>query len=119
MTGFLELAGIDTSGHPSITTGPQHENANGGVQGGLIATLLDASMGVAVREGLDDDDTVATVQLTVTYLNPGRIGDTLTATAEVRKRGGKLVMVEGDVSNQDGDPVAHGVATFNVSRSGD
>lgn len=114
--GFLDLTGITTEGDPSVTTGEQHQNANGGVQGGLIATLLDAAMGEAVRDGLEEDESTATVQLTVTYLNPGKTGDTLTATAEVRKRGGKLVMVEGDVSNQDGEPVAHGVATFTVSR---
>lgn len=114
--GLLDLTGITTEGGPSVTTGEQHQNANGGVQGGLIATLLDAAMGEAVRDGLEEDESTATVQLTVTYLNPGKTGDTLTATAEVRKRGAKLVMVEGDVSNQDGKPVAHGVATFTVSR---
>ncbi|MFB2573417.1 PaaI family thioesterase [Micrococcus sp. IITD107] len=91
-------------------------DADGGVQGGLVATLLDAAMGEAVRDGLEESEKTATAQLAVTYLNPGRVGDTLTATAEVRKRGGKLVMVEEEVSTQDGDPVAHGVATFTVSR---
>lgn len=97
--GFLDLTGITTVGDPSVATGEQHQNANGGVQ-----------------DGLEEDESTVTVQLTIADLNPGRIGDALTATAEVRKRGGKLVMVEGDVSTQDGDPVAHGVATFTVSR---
>lgn len=117
MNPFLENVGIDTSGDPTVRTGPEHANAAGGVQGGLIATLLDAAMGDAVREGLEEGQQVATVQLTVTYLNPGAPGDTLTAVAEVRKRGGKLVMVEGDVSDQDGEAIAHGVATFTVSSS--
>ena len=98
-TGFLDLTGITTVGDPSVATGEQHHNANGGV-----------------RDGLEESEKTATAQLAVTYLNPGRVGDTLTATAEVRKRGGKLVMVEGEVSTQDGDQVAHGVATFTVSR---
>lgn len=117
MNPYLEHVGIDTTGDPTVHTGPEHANAAGGVQGGLIATLLDAAMGDAVREGLEEGQQVATVQLTVTYLNPGTPGDTLTATAEVRKRGGKLVMLEGDVSDQDGTPIAHGVATFTVSSS--
>ncbi|GAB2543693.1 PaaI family thioesterase [Brachybacterium huguangmaarense] len=113
---FLEHVGIDiSSGDPSIRTDERHANTAGGVQGGLIATLLDAAMGDAVRAGLEDDQQAATVQLTVTYLNPGEPGDKLTATAEVRKRGGKLVMVEGDVSDQDGEAIAHGVATFTVT----
>lgn len=114
---FLEHVGIDTSGDPTVRTDERHANAAGGVQGGLIATLLDAAMGDAVREGLEEGQQVATVQLTVTYLNPGTPGDTLTATAEVRKRGGKLVLLEGDVADQDGTPIAHGVATFTVTGS--
>lgn len=115
MSSFYEHVGIDTAGDPRVTTDERHANAAGGVQGGLIATLLDAAMGEAVREGLDDAQQVATVQLTVTYLNPGEPGDTLTATAQVRKRGGRLVMLEGDVEDQDGTPIAHGVATFTVT----
>lgn len=114
---YLEHVGIDTDGDPSVRTDERHANTAGGVQGGLIATLLDAAMGEAVREGLEEGQQAATVQLTVTYLNPGAPGDTLTATAEVRKRGGRLVMVEGDVEDQDGEPIAHGVATFTVTGS--
>lgn len=119
MSGFLELTGIDTGGeHPTVLTGEEHENASGGVQGGLIATLMDAAMGRAVREGLDDDQKTATVQLSITFLNPGTPGDTLSAKAEVRKRTKKLVLLEADVVNQDDEPVAHGVATFTISSPG-
>ncbi|WP_425435647.1 hotdog domain-containing protein, partial [Micrococcus terreus] len=45
----------------------------------MIATLLDAAMGEAVRDGLEESEKTATAQLAVTYLNPGRIGDALTA----------------------------------------
>lgn len=113
---FLDHVGISTDGDPSVRTDERHANVAGGVQGGLIATLLDAAMGDAVRAGLDEGQQAATVQLTVTYLNPGKPGDTLTAVAEVRKRGGKLVMVEGDVSDQDGEAIAHGVATFTITK---
>ncbi|MDO5662740.1 MAG: PaaI family thioesterase [Brachybacterium sp.] len=114
---FLEHVGIDTDGDPSILTDERHANRAGGVQGGLIATLLDAAMGDAVHDGLEEGQQAATVQLTITYLNPGKPGDTLSVTAEVRKRGGKLVMVEGDITDQDGEAIAHGVATFAISRS--
>ena len=114
MSGFLDLVGIDRSGDPTVVTSKDHENVHGGVQGGLIATLIDAAMGQAVREGLGEEKT-ATVQLTITYLNPGTPGDTLTAVAQVRKRGGKLVMLEADVSNKDDEAIAHGVATFAIS----
>lgn len=124
MTDFLTHLGVSEV-DPSDTNRPgndaglglipgeEHANVNGTVHGGVIATLIDAVMGRAVRAGLEDGQSAATVSMTVTYLKPGQVGEGLEASAEVRKRGGSLVMVEADVT-QDGDPVAHGVATYSV-----
>ena len=127
MTDFLEYLSVtETDPHDTsrpgddaglgVVTGPQHANRNGTVHGGVIATLIDAVMGRAVRAGLDDDQSAATVSMTVTYLKPGTIGDQLRASAEVRRRGSSLVMVEADVVQGDDDePVAHGVATYAIT----
>lgn len=126
MTDFLEHLGVTaTDPHDTdrpgddaglgVLPGEQHANRNGTVHGGVIATLLDSVMGNAVRAGLDDDQSAATVSMTVTYLSPGAIGEQLRASAEVRKRGSSLVMVEADVvQGNDDEPVAHGVATYSV-----
>ena len=53
-----------------------------------------------------------TVALTVTYLSPGKAGR-LEATARVRKRGKRLLIVEGEVT-QDGDVLADALGTFSV-----
>ncbi|MCE1178276.1 MAG: PaaI family thioesterase [Micrococcales bacterium] len=97
-----------------LTTSEEHANTNGTVHGGVLATMLDAVMGRAVRAGLDDGQSTATVSMTVTYLRPGKVGQTLTASAEVRQRGDSLVMVEADVTGEDGKAVAHGVAAYTV-----
>ena len=125
MSGLLEHLGIEPSstqtgrpGHDAglcVRTGSAHTNANGGVHGGLIATLLDSTMGEAVRDSLEEGKSAVTVSLTVTFLSGGEEGDELRCSAEIRKRGGSLVMVEGDVVTADGEePIAHGVATFSI-----
>lgn len=116
MTGFLSHVGLeDNEDLPfTITTTEEHANRNGTVQGGFLATMLDTACGRQVRRGIEDDETTATVSLTVTYLRPGRIGGELTADASTLHRGDSLVMVEGEVRDEAGEPVAHAAATFSV-----
>lgn len=116
MSGFLTHVGIDDGdGLPvSLTTSEIHANSSGAVQGGLIATLLDTACGRRVADGLEEGQSTATVALNVTYLRPGEIGTTLTADASTLHRGDSLVMVEGEVRDEDGELVAHAAATFTV-----
>ena len=113
--GFLSLIGAGepeaADGEATLTldVGEQHLNAAGTVHGGLLATLVDATMGSAVRSAIDDE-TPATSQLSLTYLRPGRPGR-LVVTARVRKRGENLTVCEADVE-QDGASLVHALATF-------
>ena len=88
----------------------EHLNPAGTVHGGVLATLVDTAMGLAVRSTTGDEDVPATSQLTVTYLRPGTPG-TLAVTAQVRTRGEHLTVCEADVE-QEGREIAHALATF-------
>ena len=88
----------------------EHLNPAGTLHGGVLATLVDTAMGLAVRSATGEDDVPATSQLTVTYLRPGKPGP-LTVTAQVRTRGEHLTVCDADVE-QDGKDVVHAVATF-------
>jgi uncharacterized protein (TIGR00369 family) len=87
----------------------RHFNPAGAVHGGMIATLVDATMGAAVRSTVDEESP-ATSQLTITYLRPGKAGE-LVVTAEVTKSGDNLTMCEAEVE-QDGRTLVHALATF-------
>ncbi|WP_199906968.1 PaaI family thioesterase [Aeromicrobium chenweiae] len=87
----------------------RHLNAAGTIHGGVLATLVDATMGEAIRSAVDGESPV-TSQLTLTYLHPGEPGR-LIVTARVRKRGDSLVVCEADVE-QDGKSLVHALATF-------
>lgn len=131
MTTFPERIGItesdphetdrpgDDAGR-ALTVSDELVNVNGGLHGGVIATMLDATMGDAVRAGLEEGQSTVTVTMTTTFLKGAKKGDELRSSAEVRKRGGKLVLVEGDITRVSDDAaIAHGVGTFTIIEKSD
>lgn len=112
---FMSTIGVDSpravEGKATLTVDvdDRHLNAAGTVHGGMLATLVDATMGAAIRSAVEDG-TPATSQLTLTYLRPGNPGR-LVVTAQVRKRGDTLTICEADVE-QDGKSLVHALATF-------
>jgi uncharacterized protein (TIGR00369 family) len=113
--GFIDLVGAsdpetgDGSARMEIDVDDRHLNPAGAVHGGLLATLVDTTMGAAVRS-TTDDASPATSQLTVTYLRPGKPGR-LVVTANVGKRGESLTVCEAEIE-QDGKTLVHALATF-------
>ena len=113
--GFISLVGarLPEGDHGEARLEAQvderHLNPAGTVHGGLLATLVDTTMGAAVRSAVDGE-VPATSQLTITYLRPGKPGP-LVVTARVTKRGENLTMCEAEVE-QSGKTLAHALATF-------
>jgi len=117
MDGFRELIGLhleeakDGFARVSLDAGHRHLNPHGTVHGGAIATLVDVSMGEAVASTSDGDEKPVTIEIKVNYLEPGRPG-TLTATAEVRKRGKRFTVIGAEVVQHDGEVLAEAIGTF-------
>src|ERR1700712_2723501 len=112
--GFIGLVGApdpepgDGIARLVVEVDDRHLTPAGAVHGGMLATLVDTTMGAAIRS-IVDDEAPATSQLTVTYLRPGKPGR-LTVTARVSKRGQSLTMCEADVE-QEGVTMVHALAT--------
>jgi uncharacterized protein (TIGR00369 family) len=113
--GAVAEAAEDGSARISFQAKDEHLNQAGTLHGGVLATLVDTAMGVAVRSVTDEGDVPATSQLTVTYLRPGKPGE-LEVTAKVRTRGEHLTVCEAEVE-QDGRSLVHAVATFALLHS--
>lgn len=92
----------DTRAVASLTLGPRHRNAFGGVMGGAIFTLADFAF-AALTNG-PGRLTVAQ-QVSVNYLAAPR-GDRLVATARRRKDGRSSCVVVVDVADDTGRDVA-------------
>ena len=85
----------------------RHQNAQGGVMGGAIFTLIDFAYAVAASAM--HRPTVA-MQSSVSYLSAARKGK-LTAVAECRKDGRTSCIYNVNVTDEDGRDIAQGVMT--------
>jgi len=90
-----------------------HLNPGRIVHGGIIATLLDAAIGLALRTKLGMDRTHVTVNLSVNYLKPFRAG-TLIARGRAIHSGGRTGYGEADLLDIEEAVLARGNATFLV-----
>jgi uncharacterized protein (TIGR00369 family) len=98
----------------------RHLNQAGTVHGGVLATLVDTAMGAAVYSDGDGDGDAdgrpATIELKVSYLEPGGVGRLL-CTARVRKSGRRITIVEAEVEDADGETIALATGTFTTVAS--
>jgi uncharacterized protein (TIGR00369 family) len=108
--GFTKLVGTElysaAEGRAvvSLKAEERHLNPSGTVHGGVISTLIDASMAEALNTMTEEDEQPFTIQITVNYMKPGKLG-TLISTAEVRKGGEQITIVEAEVVQEGEDEV--------------
>src|SRR3954467_5749688 len=94
--GFSSVIGLeyrereDGRAEASFEAGDEHLNPGGTVHGGAIATLVDSAMGLAANAVTEEDKLPVTVEMKVTYLEPGAPGRVV-ATAQVRKAGKRVI----------------------------
>jgi len=85
------------------------------VHGGATAALMDATMGVcALSQVIAENKVVSTIEMKISFLAPGQLGDLLTGTAKIIKTGRRILFVEGLIVNQNGKKIAVATGTFNA-----
>jgi acyl-CoA thioesterase len=89
----------------------------GVVQGGLVATLADHVLYLAVRSLLSPEETSVTVELKVNFISPARDGD-LIGQSHVVSRGNRIVVGDMEVTDHRGTLIARGMGTCLVRRRG-
>jgi uncharacterized protein (TIGR00369 family) len=99
----------------ALQAGPQHVNIQGLVHGGMLATLADTAMGLAMRTVLEPGRRHVTVQLGVEYLSAGTQGR-IVATGRTLKVGRQLGFAEADVRDDGGTLLARAHATISVTK---
>lgn len=87
----------------------------GTVHGGVIATLFDTGLAVAIARRLEPEDRIATHNLNVTYVAFTR-DRVLRCRARVVSLGRTVGVAEGEVTAADGALVAKALGTFGVRR---
>ena len=108
--GFTELVGVEISsaeeGHAAVSmkAKERHLNPSGTVHGGVISTLIDVSMAEALNTMTEEGEQPFTIQITVNYMKPGKSGE-LTSSAQVRKGGERITIVEAEVVQEEEEEV--------------
>ena len=118
-TGFRELVGTELASTGEgcavveVHAEERHLNPGGTVHGGVVYTLVDVSMAEALKTTIPEgDERPVTIEIKVNYLEPGKAG-TLTSTAQVRKGGKRVTIVEAEVA-QDSEVVALATGTYTI-----
>ena len=96
----------------AVEPNESHLNPYGTVHGGLTATLLDSSMGLAVQSTLDKGFGQTTVEFKISLIRPitpetGRIR----AEGIVLNSGRRIGTAEGRLTDRHGQLLAHGTTT--------
>jgi uncharacterized protein (TIGR00369 family) len=84
---------------------------HGVLHGGVTATLIDTTMGFAVRTRLPNGEPTATIDLTIHYLRP-HVEGTITCTAKNVRAGKRIFTVSAEVMNREGKLLATAVSTY-------
>jgi len=89
-------------------TDPHHCGVDTVVHGGIQATMLDETMGVAAQLGLADhagNAPCVTAEMQLVYRRPVPIADEVVVRARLRKVDGRDLYVEGAIVDPDGEPL--------------
>ena len=119
---FLEMLGTelidkgDGRATLALNLSEMHLRTRGIAHGGVIATLLDTAMGVAVSTQTPEGSFAVTCQLNVHFIRPGWNGERLLIAAEVSHTGATTAVARADMTTEDGASVAIGSGTFSFVR---
>jgi uncharacterized protein (TIGR00369 family) len=94
----------------AFNAGPELCNMWGGIQGGMVAAMLDDVMSLAVGLGLEWGQISPTLELKVSMLAPARPGR-IKALGRVLKRGKSVAFIEGELFNSEGTLLATASST--------
>lgn len=89
-------------------------NLSDTVHGGVHATMLDWVFGMLIR--IKTQARCATINLNMNYLRPSVSGD-IYAKGRIVQEGYRLMTIEGEVSDKEGNILAKGIGTFKIIRS--
>ena len=92
----------------------RHMNYVGSAHGGVLATLADVALSLAVYVSAEPNCPVATVSLTTNFLSGARLGEWIEATGSVDRIGKNLAYASGSIWCADRKLMTMS-AVFNVS----
>lgn len=119
-TPFLDALGVEviradqTGSELRLQLDVRHFNRWEVAHGGVTMTLLDAALALAARHADAVERSLVTVEMTVTFMQPGR--GALRALGRVLHRSTTMAFCEGEVVDAHGALIAKALGTFKYLR---
>ena len=104
--GFKSVARKKGYSKIKLKIGKQHLNHGGIVHGGVLATLCDSTLANAVTSEMKKDQWCVTIQLTIEYMEPAFLGETLYGYGKLVRKGKTIAFVEGGIETKGKKKVA-------------
>lgn len=98
----------------TVTTGDHHRQIHNVMHGGVIAALADTAAAIAAYTVVPRGTEVVTIELKINFLLPVR-GGKLRAEGRVLRAGRNFIVVECDVTREDGSLAAKALMTFGAA----
>lgn len=96
-----------------FTPGTRHLATTTAVHGGMIAAYMDAVIGVAALSAVyHEGKLVATVEFKINFTAPATAGNQLTGTGKLIQKGRSMLVVKGDITNEQGTLIATAIGTL-------
>ena len=118
---FGELMGMDLLSYEDgkveyqLTISEKHLATPIAAHGGVISALMDGLLGVtALTVSAKNQCVVSTIEFKLNYLKPVILGDQLKGSSKILSQGKRLIVVEGEIHNQNGVLISKGQGTFNA-----
>jgi len=92
----------------------EHRNLQGLVHGGVLATLVDMAMGLAIRSVVGPARRHVTIEMTVHYLRPATPGRVVAIGSALRV-GSQIGFAEGTVVDASERPLVRASGTYSVT----
>lgn len=86
-------------------------NKHSVVHGGVIYSMADISMGVAVYSTLKNSEETSTVEIKINYLKPAKT-NLLTCEANILKKGKNIAVLEAEIRSGENALIAKALGTF-------
>jgi acyl-CoA thioesterase len=115
----LRLTSAHMDGDAAVITldvKPEHLSPTKAVHGGVIFSLADTAMGMAIWKTLLPGETPATISASIDYLAPVWDG-TLVCEARVTSRGRRIAFTHAIVRHSDGRAVAQVTGSFHIGKA--
>ncbi len=121
-TNFIQLIGLTVSRFENGTCISEmqlrkhHLSLSGRAHGGVLASMLDTTLGVAVYSALPEGKSCATLSFNVSFFRPVA-GGRLTCTSRVGNVTRQTAYASGEIHDENGRLIASATGTFFVMPS--